>query len=61
MSLLWEVSVWDDAVDCSLVMVESKAEVVLSEFTELFSVVGWFVFWVVSVTREVTLVDVSLF
>ena len=44
------MSVWDDAVDCSLVMVESKAEVVLSEFTELFSVVGWFRFWVVSVT-----------
>ena len=42
-------------------MVESEAKVVLSELAELFSVVGWFVFWVVSVTGEVTLVDVSLF
>ena len=60
-SLLWEVSVWDDTVDCCLAMVESEAKVVLSELAELFSVVGWFVFWVVSVTGEVTLVDVSLF
>ena len=47
MSLLWEVSVWDDEIDSSLVMVESEAEVVLSELTELLSVVDWYVDWVV--------------